>query len=149
MAPAQRSRKETVRSETRRALWNERARLLRVVAHPVRLMILQALSENSRCVKDLNSLAAVSQPHLSQHMAALRRAKLVDCHSCGTLRCYYVLQSSLVRDLVSLLLRQYPVRFRSRRQIVQEAGHSAQKRGSRARASAQRSSKMPRQSLRS
>jgi ArsR family transcriptional regulator len=125
MTVAQRAREGLARSARKNPIWNERARLLRVVAHPVRLMILQALSQNSRCVKDLNSLIAVSQPHLSQHMAALRRAKLVDCHSSGTLRCYYVLQPSLVGELLSLLVRQHAVRVRSRRQVIQEAGHVA------------------------
>jgi DNA-binding transcriptional ArsR family regulator len=111
-------------------------------------MILQALSENSRCVTDLNSLVAVSQPHLSQHMAALRRAKLVACHSRGTTHCYYVLQPTLVRGLVSLLLREHAVRFRSRRQVVQEADYIAAKRASRVCGSAQRRSKKPRQSPR-
>jgi ArsR family transcriptional regulator len=105
MATVRRVLMGLARSDTKSAVWTERARLLRVLAHPVRLMILEALSENSRCVKELNSLVAVSQPHLSQHMAALRRAKLVDCHSFGTMRCYYVLRPTLVRQLVSLLLR--------------------------------------------
>jgi ArsR family transcriptional regulator len=120
---AKRSRKvPAASSRTKSASWNARARLLRVVAHPVRLMILEALSQSSRCVKDLNSLAAVSQPHLSQHMAALRRAKLVDCHSSGTLRCYYVLRPSLVRELVSLLSAEHPIKSRDRSQVVREAG---------------------------
>ena len=52
--------------------WDDRARLLRVMAHPVRLMILRALCERPQCVKDINSLVPIVQPHLSQHMAALR-----------------------------------------------------------------------------
>jgi ArsR family transcriptional regulator len=84
-------------------------------------MILEALSKGSRCVKDLNVLAPVSQPHLSQHMAALRRAKLVHCYSSGTFRCYYVLRPELVQGLVSLLSEQHPVQVREQRHVVQEA----------------------------
>lgn len=107
--------------EVDKEFWTERAHLLRVMAHPVRLMILETLSESSRCVKDLNSLVPVSQPHLSQHMAALRRAELVDCHSSGNLRCYYLLQPTLVQRLIRLLAREHPVRFRDRTRVVQEA----------------------------
>jgi ArsR family transcriptional regulator len=115
------SKQRTAPSKRQRAHWNEHARLLRVIAHPIRLMILEALSKSSRCVKDLNGLAPVSQPHLSQHMAALRRAKVVQCYSSGTLRCYYILQPTLVQKLLSLLSIQHPVLPRERRQVVREA----------------------------
>ena len=121
MATTRKRRANTKNSKKPQSRWNEHARLLRVIAHPVRLMILDALSESSRCVKDLNALAPVSQPHLSQHMAALRRANLVHCHSFGTLRCYYVLQPTLIRKLMSLLSAEHPVLNRERLQVVKEA----------------------------
>ncbi len=108
----------------REKFWVERARLLRVMAHPVRLMILETLSQRSRCVKDLNLLVGISQPHLSQHMAALRKANLVDCHSAGTLRCYYVLQPTLVRKFIELLSREHPVRFQDQSRVVRETRRS-------------------------
>ena len=118
-----RPRSGSVLSTANRTL-QEQSRLLRVIAHPVRLMILQALSGSSRCVKDLNGLVSVSQPDLSQHMAALRRANLVDYYSSGTLRCYYVLQPSLVRGLVRLLSQAHATRFRAPRRVVGEATHA-------------------------
>lgn len=126
--------------------WTERAHLLRVMAHPVRLMILETLSESSCCVKDLNSLVPIAQPHLSQHMAALRRAKLVDCHSSGNLRCYYLLQPTLVRRFIRLLSKVHPVHFRDRARVVKEARkridvrrHKASNPARRSRATARRS----------
>jgi len=109
------------KAEKQQKRWKEHARLLRIIAHPVRLMILDALSDCSCCVKDLNSLVPVSQPHLSQHMAALRRANLVQCYSSGTLRCYYILQPTLIRMLMLLLSADHPVRKRERHQVVKEA----------------------------
>ena len=85
---------------------------------------MQALSENSRCVKDLNSLVPVSQPDLSQHVAALRRAKLVDCHASGTLRCYYLLRPTLARKLARLLSQDHPIRVRDPSQVVKEASRA-------------------------
>jgi ArsR family transcriptional regulator len=132
---AKRSKKvSATSSKANCATWRAKARLLRVVAHPVRLMILDALACESRCVKDLNSLVPVSQPHLSQHMAALRRAKLVDRYSSGTLRCYYILQPTLVCELIALLGQQHPIEPRDRVEVVREAGRrrrqSKQKTGS-------------------
>jgi len=98
--------------------WGGRARLLRVMAHPMRLMILSALSERPQCVKDINSLIPIVQPHLSQHMAALRKAGLVDCHACGPLRCYYVTRPTLVKKILRLLSEDHPARLRSRDSVV-------------------------------
>jgi ArsR family transcriptional regulator len=98
--------------------WDEQARMLRVMAHPVRLMILQALCERPQCVKDINSLVSIVQPHLSQHMAALRKAGLIDCHVCGALRCYYIVRPTLVKSMLRLLRGEHPIRLRSRDAVV-------------------------------
>jgi ArsR family transcriptional regulator len=98
--------------------WGERAKCLRIMAHPVRLMILNALCERPQCVRDLNSLVPIVQAHLSQHMAALRKAGLVDCHVCGPLRCYYIIRPTFVKKLLQLLSEDHPTRLRSRDAIV-------------------------------
>jgi len=100
--------------------WEDCARLLQAVAHPVRLAILAALAEHSRCVKDLNALVPIAQPRLSQPMAALRRSELVDCHVNGTLRCYYILRPALVRRLLRLLCAEHPPQRRDRRSVLRE-----------------------------
>jgi ArsR family transcriptional regulator len=95
-------------------------RLLRVLAHPVRLMILEALADRSQCVNELNSLVPIGQPHLSQHMAVLRKAELVDCHAKGALRCYYLLRPALIKKIVRLLREKHPPRRRSRAAVLRE-----------------------------
>ena len=92
--------------------WKDRASLLTVIAHPVRLAILEALCEKPRCVKDINAVVPLAQAQLSQHMAALRKAELVASHACGTLRCYYILRPTLVKKLIPLLCREHPVQSR-------------------------------------
>ncbi len=102
------------------AAWQGQARILRVLAHPVRLLILAALASRSQCVKDLNRLVPLSQARLSQHMAALRRVGLVACHVNGPLRCYYVLRPTLVRGLMKLLAAEHPERPRDRAAVLRE-----------------------------
>ena len=85
------------------------SRLLRVMAHPMRLMILEKLCQCPHCVKHLNSLIDISQPQLSQHMAALRKEKLIACHSCGPVRCYYISQPSLVKPIIELLQKDHEI----------------------------------------
>jgi ArsR family transcriptional regulator len=119
------ARKRIVSDQGAKQAWTERARLLRVMAHPVRLMILEALANRSQCVKELNSLVTIIQPHLSQHMAALRKAKLVDCHARGTLRCYYLLRPALVRRMIRLLREKHPPRLRTSGSVLREIQQAA------------------------
>ncbi|MBN2022421.1 MAG: winged helix-turn-helix transcriptional regulator [Pirellulales bacterium] len=102
----------------------EWAALLRTMAHPVRLLILETLCERPHCVKHLNALIPIPQPHLSQHMAALRKADLVACHACGPVRCYYLLRPTLVRGLIDLLRVDHRSCRRERREVVEEARKS-------------------------
>ncbi len=101
--------------------WQQRAKLLRVMAHPVRLAILEALCERPHCVKHINSLIAIPQPHLSQHIAALRKVELVASHVCGPVRCYYILQPTLVKKLIGLLRQEHATRERKCEAVVREA----------------------------
>lgn len=101
--------------------WEARAKLLRVMAHPVRLAILEALCQRPHCVKHINSLIAISQPQLSQHIAALRKADLIACHACGPVRCYYVLQPTLVGEIIRLLHREHPVRQRDHDWVIRKS----------------------------
>jgi carbon starvation protein CstA len=95
--------------------------LLAVMAHPVRLSILEALCRRPRCVKDINTLVPLAQAQLSQHMAALRKADLVASHACGTLRCYYISRPTLVKRLIPLLRREHPVRQQDCDAVVRAA----------------------------
>ena len=100
--------------------WEEPARLLKVMAHPVRLLILHALSERSLCVMDLNTMIPIPQPQLSQHMAVLKKAELVDRHKDGSLRCYYLLRPDLVRGITAILKKKHPIRKRTRASVQRE-----------------------------
>jgi ArsR family transcriptional regulator len=109
------------RSMVQLARWRWPAELLRLIAHPVRLTILSSLCDKPQCVKDINRLVPVLQPHLSQHMAALRQAQLVDFYTSGTLRCYYIIRPSLVQGLIALLQADYPKEKRDRLWVLRES----------------------------
>jgi len=105
-------------SSATRSPWNDEARLLSVMAHPMRLTILELLCEQPRCVKHLNVLVPLAQSHLSQHLSALRKANLVASLACGTLRCYYVLRPTLVKELIWLLRQEHPLQRRDCGSVV-------------------------------
>lgn len=101
--------------------WETQAHVLRTMAHPVRLRILDALCRGPLCVHDLNLLVTVPQPQLSQHMAALRKLEIIACHTNGPLRCYYVSKPTLVKKLVRLCAQDHPVVKKDRSAVIREA----------------------------
>ena len=54
-----------------------RAAILKALAHPTRVLMLDALNRGDRCVNDLRNLAAVSQPTITHHLEKLKKAGLV------------------------------------------------------------------------
>ncbi len=84
------------------------ARLLRIVAHPTRLLILDELAHGMKCVNDIQELVKTPQPNVSQHLAVLKDSGLVMCHKDGITRCYHLARPRLVQDLFAVLGRDYP-----------------------------------------
>ena len=54
-----------------------RADILKALAHPMRVLLLDALSRGDRCVNELNELADVDQSTISRHLAQLKQAGIV------------------------------------------------------------------------
>jgi len=101
--------------------WREAADQLRMLGHPVRLALLDELSKAPKCVTDIQNLLEVRQANVSQHLAVLRQAKIVDFHEDGNLRCYYILRPTLVRNLMRFLRREYPPEPKSPSQVRRAA----------------------------
>lgn len=97
-----------------------KAELLRLLAHPTRLAILETLLPGAKCVTDIQELLDVPQANVSQHLHALRRERIVDYHEDGTLRCYYLTRPKLARAVLRFLSDDYPVVTRSAEPVRQE-----------------------------
>ncbi len=80
------------------------AELLRLIAHPTRLVILRAVASGERCVAQLNELVPVSQPNLSQHLRVLRDSELICCRREGRRRCYSLAGSDAVRKVLEVVV---------------------------------------------
>jgi ArsR family transcriptional regulator len=100
----------------------EKAELLRQVAHPTRLHILEELAKGVKCVTDIQDFLEIPQSNVSQHLQVLRQARLVDFYEEGQLRCYYLLRPSFARALHQLLFSEYPIEKRDRESVRQEGG---------------------------
>ncbi len=108
--------------------WREAANLLRLLGHPVRLAVLEELSRGPKCVTHIQDLLEVRQANISQHLAVLRQAKIVDYHEDGNQRCYYILRPGLVRDLMRFAVSDYPVRPKTQVQVRRAANARSAKR---------------------
>ena len=80
--------------------------LFQALGHPVRLQILEILSQGPSCVCNLVALTGKRQPLISQHLATLRSAGLVTVDRQGWNNWYQLNDTSLAQleQLVSALL---------------------------------------------
>ncbi len=85
-----------------------RVEILKLVAHPARIAILEELSKGVKCVSDLEGFLELSQPNISQHLSTLRHAGIIDYFIDGRLRCYF-LKSPFIMDLLSIIKKEYSV----------------------------------------
>jgi len=84
----------------------KRIELLKVIANPIRVEILEQLEEGVKCVSDFEESIEASQPNISQHLALLRRYGLIDYYNDGRLRCYFLVDP-IVPDLLKIFRKQY------------------------------------------
>jgi DNA-binding transcriptional ArsR family regulator len=84
--------------------YRQTAQLFRLLAHPARLRILDALRRRDEvCVCHLQAVLKQRQPYVSQQLRALRNAGLVDSRRDG-LYIYYRLSDSRVLQVLDAIL---------------------------------------------
>ncbi len=83
-----------------------RAELLKAVAHPERLRILEELTKGVKCVSDIEEFLEVKQSNISQHLSLLRRLGVIDYYIDGRLRCYF-LKDPIISELIEVLKKEY------------------------------------------
>lgn len=85
---------------------DSRVELLKVLAHPARIRILEELVQGVKCVSDFEETLDISQPNVSQHLKLLRSHQIVDFFVDGRLKCYF-LKEPFIPDLLQLLKKEY------------------------------------------
>ncbi len=63
---------------------NKRIDLLKIIAHPIRIKILEDLVLGVKCVSDFEESLVISQPNVSQHLSLLRTNGIIDFFIDGT-----------------------------------------------------------------
>ena len=84
----------------------KRVELLKVIAHPVRVKILDELTRGVKCVSDFGEFLEISQPNVSQHLSILRRCGVIDYYVDGRLKCYF-LKDPIIPDIINIIKKDY------------------------------------------
>jgi DNA-binding transcriptional ArsR family regulator len=84
-----------------------RARVIKAMAHPVRLRLLECLAQGPKCVCDLQEVAGLDMSTVSKHLHLMRDAGLIDSERRGqwvhySLRCACILNFMKCVDEVLL-----------------------------------------------
>jgi len=77
------------------ARFGARAEILKALAHPTRLLIVDELSRGERCVAELTELAGADMSTVSRHLAQLRTAGILQDERRGAC-IYYSLKCTCV-----------------------------------------------------
>lgn len=93
--------KQTTRltERTTAARYEARARIVKALAHPTRLFLVDRLSEGERCVCDLTEMVGADTSTVSKHLSILRAAGLVRDEKRGNM-VFYSLSMPCVLELL-------------------------------------------------
>jgi DNA-binding transcriptional ArsR family regulator len=88
--------------------YQREAALLKAVAHPVRLHIVDLLRAEPQCVCHLSAALDKSQPYVSQQLAILRNAGVIVDEREGTNIFYRLVEANLVRQVEAAPIGEAP-----------------------------------------
>jgi DNA-binding transcriptional ArsR family regulator len=71
-------------------LYEARAKIAKALAHPTRLLLLDALKQKELCVCEMTEIAGVDQSTVSKHLAILKEAGLIGVRKEGAMSYYQV-----------------------------------------------------------
>ena len=73
-----------------KARYEEKARIIKALAHPSRLMVVEELFNGRRCVAELTALVGSDTSTVSKHLNVLKNAGLVVVEKKGTTVFYHL-----------------------------------------------------------
>lgn len=83
----------------------KKAQILKALAHPIRLNIVEVLLNGERCVNDIKDLFGATQPNISQHLNVLKFSGILDYRQDRNLRCYFLKNPEKIKQLAQAIRR--------------------------------------------
>jgi DNA-binding transcriptional ArsR family regulator len=95
-------------TEAEAARSESRSRILKALAHPSRLYIVEKLAEKPHCVHELTELIGSDTSTVSKHLSLLKNAGIISDRKSGTLVYYSLEAPCLLRllECVETVIRQ-------------------------------------------
>ena len=84
------------------ARYEMRAQVLKAMAHPARLVMVEALAEGEKCVCELQKLVGLAMPTVSRHLSQMKNAGIVTCRRNGN-QIYYRLLVPCVMNVFTCI----------------------------------------------
>jgi ArsR family transcriptional regulator len=82
--------------------YEARAKIIKAMAHPSRLFIIEELNKKERCVNELTEMIGADASTVSKHLSVLKNAGLVSDEKRGN-SIYYTLRCPCIMDFIGCL----------------------------------------------
>lgn len=82
--------------------YKARARIIKALAHPTRLFIVEELSRGERCVCELTDMIGVEMPTVSRHLSQLKNAGILEDEKRGA-QVFYRLRTPCVLNFFNCI----------------------------------------------
>lgn len=82
--------------------YNLKSEVLKAIAHPVRLCIVKGLIENQCNVTKIQECLGLPQSTVSQHLAKLKAARIIEGDRRGLEICYRVVNADVIKIIKAL-----------------------------------------------
>ena len=100
------------------AKYEARAKILKAMAHPARLLVLDELSKNGeRCVCELTEMIGSDMSTVSRHLAQLKQAGLIDDEKRGQM-VFYRLRVQCAMDFFDCIESVIKCNLESQRRLL-------------------------------
>lgn len=86
-------------------LYEQKAEKLKALAHPQRLCIVKGLMENKCNVTTIQECLGLPQSTVSQHLAKLKAAGIIEGNRSGLEICYSVVDED-IKEIVKILIKE-------------------------------------------
>ncbi len=100
-------------------IYELQAEISKTLAHPIRLAILHTLRDGERTVNNLTEKLGASQSNISQHLALMRKARIVQTRKAGA-TVYYSLSNPKISQACDMI-REVLLEQLSQRQEMAKA----------------------------
>ncbi len=83
--------------------YSEQAKILKALAHPSRLHIVDMIRKKQPCVRALEEALGLAQSNVSQHLSLLRHTGIVEAERDGNQVCYRIKNEQVLKLMDAMI----------------------------------------------